>query len=132
MNNFIIVIFIIIILFLFSADKEIINQSINYKSILLLIIVYFIYNNINLLFLIIVFIIFIISNQRIRNILYNKYENYIDIGKKKFKIFLDINKENNEKHYNFDINENLNINNDKNKDNDENIQELIDEIKISE
>ena len=90
MNNYIIVIIIIIILFIFSGDRDIINKLINYKSVILLLIVYFIYNNLSLIFLLIILVCIILSNEKIRKIIYTRYEKYINLGKNNIKNYLEL------------------------------------------
>ncbi len=90
MNNYIIIIIIIILIFIFSGDKNLINQLITNKLLIILLVLYLLYNNFNLIFLLLILIIVILSNENIRNIIYNRYDKYIDIYKNMIKKFLDI------------------------------------------
>lgn len=155
MNNHLLVIVIIIIIFIFSGDKNSINKLFDNKLVILLSIIYFIYNNINLMFLLIIILSIILSNQKIRQILYDRYEKHINIGKNKLKILLDIESEpknenikqddenidklinnleeesDNEENF-LEIDENNENNNEleEEDDNNEELQKLIDEINI--
>ncbi len=140
MNNYIIVIIIIIILFIFSGDKDIINKLINYKSVILLLIVYFMYNNLNLILLLIALIGIILSNEKIRKIIYTRYEKYINLGKNNIKNFLNLEPEQKSPSELLEklVEENIiehkqeqNINEPEEDSEPEELQKLIDEINIS-
>lgn len=82
MNNFIIIILIILLIFIFSADKFIIDKLLSNKMVLFVGFIYLAYNNINLVFLLLSFIALILSNENIRNIIINKYQDNIKQLKK--------------------------------------------------
>ncbi len=90
MNNYIIIITIIVVIFIFSGDKNLMNQLINNKSLIILSVLYLLYNNFNLIFILLLIIGFILSNDNIRKIIYNRYHTHIDKYKIYIKQFLDI------------------------------------------
>jgi len=93
MNNYIVIIITIIIFFIFSGDKNLFENMINNKSLILLLLIYFIYNNFSLIFLLIGLIGFILTNKNIREIIYQKYYRHINKGKDYIKKFLNIEEE---------------------------------------
>ena len=94
----------------------------------MLLIVYFIYNNLNLIFLLFVLLGILLSNEKIRKIIYNRYNKYIDLGKNNIKIFLDINKELSSSE---SLEQEVKNDNEDIQTKDEELQKIIDEIKIS-
>lgn len=95
MNNYFIAIVIIITLFLFSEDKNLIDNIFNNKFILLISIIYFLYNDISLFLILIIILSIILSNHNIRLIIYNRYNKHFSFGNASLKKLLNINENNN-------------------------------------
>lgn len=145
MNNYIIIIIIIILVFIFSSDKNFINKFIHNKSFILILFIYFIYNNFSFLFLLIGLLGIIFSNENIRKLIFQKYNTQINTGKNYIKKFLNIDEHNQQinKHSKLlqqlidknnisDDDENNISNNDENNDinNEENNEDEYNEIEI--
>ena len=89
--NFFIIIGIIIILFLLSGDKNLVNTIISNKLLVLVVLIYFVYNNINFVFLLLIFAAVLLYNENVRNFLTKKYGSYISNIKGTINNFLDNN-----------------------------------------
>ena len=79
MNNLIVIIIFIILLYFLSSDKDLMEQIGKHKFLVLLFLIYLIYNNFNLTIILAIIIGFVIYRNKIANVaigtdLYQQYK----------------------------------------------------------